>query len=483
MSGKRPRPDDSSGSDSEPNLTSLDIPMDSDRPAAADLRSSPTTAPGTDLRPSSDHARTTDPRPSTGPARNSNPGSNSTGSVPAVEPFLHPGGSYLVIKPEDEAVSFRKINVFWPTKYLRTICGGTGLEIETPANGSLIVKTQTRAQTKALLKCTSFCEKAVTVSLHPSRNTTKGTIFAPELRFMSEDEILDGLRVEGVSHVRRLTTFRDGQRRDTSLLVITFDTTNLPDTLLAGHIRYQVRVFIPNPLRCFTCQRFGHSSKFCKQAPRCQKCGEAPHGDAACSAPVKCLSCNSTEHNTSSNQCPIWKREKEICAVKVTNGVTYQQARRTVEEKNTTPGNKTYAQASKPQTTTSETQTDPISQLPPLKLLSSRITDPTQSTQTSTSTDTSDLTTCHTEPQPSTDASSPQATARPGAWQTVRGRGRAGPAGPSLPATTPPHPHSPQRGRTERQARPAVRVALGKNRSQSQSIGRYPPRGGNSPHT
>ena len=137
---------------------------------------------------------------------------------------------------------------------------------------SSFVPTQTRAQTKTLLKCTSFCEKAVTVSLHPSRNSTKGTIFAPEMRFMSEEEILDGLMCEGVSHVRRLTTFRDGQRKDTSLLVITFETTKLPDSLLAGHIRYPVRVFIPNPLRCFNCQRYGHSNKFCKQAPRCQKC-------------------------------------------------------------------------------------------------------------------------------------------------------------------------------------------------------------------
>ena len=101
------------------------------------------------------------------------------------------------------------------------------MEIETPANGSLLVRTESRAQTKKLLACTTFCEKAVTVSLHPSRNGTKGTIFAPEMRFMSEEDILDGLRTEGVSNVRRLTAFRDDQRRDTNLLVLTFETTTL----------------------------------------------------------------------------------------------------------------------------------------------------------------------------------------------------------------------------------------------------------------
>ena len=476
MSGKRPRPDDSSGSDSEPNLTSLDIPIDSDRPAAADLRSSPTTAPGTDLRPSSDHARTTDPRSPTGTARNTDPGLNSTSSVPTVEPFLHPGGSYVVIKPKDEGVSFRRINVFWPKKYLRTICGATDLEIETPANGSLIVRTQTRTQTKALLKCSSFCEKPVTVSLHPSRNSTKGTIFAPEMRFMSEVEILEGLKVEGVSHVRRLTTFRDGQRRDTSLLVLTFETTNLPDTVLAGYIRYSVRVFVPNPLRCFNCQKFGHSSKFCKQAARCPKCGEAPHEGSPCSAPVKCLSCDASDHTTNSTQCPVWKREKEICSVKVTSGVSYQQARRTVENSSSDPTKKTYAKAAQTQTATVETQTDPIPQLPPLTLLRPAATEPAVGTQTP-ALSAPGPSTEQTVRRPSADPPRPQATNRTGEWQTVRGRSKVKPAGTGQPVTPEPCPPPSTRGRP---ARPAVCVALG--RSRSQSIGRYPPNGGNTNH-
>ena len=34
------------------------------------------------------------------------------------ERTLDPMGSYVVIKPEDQAFSFRKINVFWPSKQL-----------------------------------------------------------------------------------------------------------------------------------------------------------------------------------------------------------------------------------------------------------------------------------------------------------------------------------------------------------------------------
>ena len=286
---------------------------------------------------------------------------------------------------------------------------------------------------------------------------------------------MDGLKPEGISHVRRLTTFRDGQRKDTSLLVLTFETTALPDTLLAGHIRYKVNVFIPNPLRCFNCQRFGHSSKFCRQTPRCQKCGAAPHEGTPCSAPIKCLSCDATDHTTNSNQCPVWKTEKEICAVRATTGVSYPQARRTVEERMPSPSSKTYAQKTKTQTATSQTQTDPISQLPPLALLKPVATESTACTQTPTEQPTPPAPKQVNTPRTNPVTQTPQTSTHPGGWQTVRSK-HTRPTGTGHPH---PHPQSPARGRPERQSRPAVRVAMGKNRSQS--VGRYPPVvGGNS---
>ena len=251
---------------------------------ASDLRSTSDPARHSDPRSSTDLARSHDPRPSTDHSRSSDPRTNLD-NAPAcdsvdrapLEPYLPLHGSFLVIKPCDDDVSFRKMNVFWPRKQIAAITGSMDLAIEAPANGSLIVKTNSRKETKPLLKTTTFCGKKVTVSLHQSRNSSKGTIFAPELRHMSEDEILSELRGDGVTHIRRLTTFRDGQRRDTSLLVLTFDTTTLPEKITIGWVRKDVRVFIPNPLRCFKCQRFGHGSSTCRQSARCQKCGEAPH--------------------------------------------------------------------------------------------------------------------------------------------------------------------------------------------------------------
>lgn len=487
MSGKRRRTDQLSDSDSDSNLAdSPDRAMDSDLPAA-DPGLSVTSDPGSNHGSSLTTARYSRPDMTAASATDPNP-SMAGPSDSSSELYLPSSGSYLIIKPKDENVSFRKVNIFWPSKYLGMICGNGTLHMESPANGTLIVKTETRAQTKALLKCTRFCEKDVTISLHQARNTTKGTIFAPEMRYMSEDEILEGLRPEGVSHVRRLTTFRDGQRRDTSLLAITFNTTKLPDTLLAGHIRYEVRVFIPNPLRCFQCQRFGHSSKFCKQDARCHKCGAAPHEGSPCSAPMKCLNCNATDHATNSTQCPTWKEEKSICEIKAKTGISYPEARRRVKAEQATPvPGKSYAKAASVQTTSISTQTEPLPALPPLQVLKPLLT--TTAATMTTNQESMDAmteelgTVPDSQPDFASVASSqrigppcPPPTSRSGDWQTARGRVKVKPAGTGQPVSSEPRPPSNTRGRPTQQLPPAVCVALG--RSRSQSTGRYPPVGG-----
>ena len=257
--------------------------------------------------------------------------------------------------------------------------------------------------------------KPVTVSLHESRNSSKGTIFAPELRFMSEEELLDEMRVDGITHVRRITTFRDGERKDTSLLVLTFNSPRLPLKLTTGYLSFDVNVFVPNPLRCFLCQRFGHAKDKCKQTPRCRSCGQTPHEGSECTAPKKCVTCESTEHSTSSKECPVWKKEKRVCEVKVHRNVSYPEARKIVEAE--MPSQKSYASAAAKETVSSSAQTDPIPQLEPLKLLP-----PVQPAARSSEAQTAQVTTASTVTSQSQARSQPQKTSHVTPRSSSRGR-------------------------------------------------------------
>ncbi|GFU92237.1 hypothetical protein TNCV_1509621 [Trichonephila clavipes] len=67
-----------------------------------------------------------------------------------------------------------------------------------------------------------------------------------------------------------------------------------------AYIRCPVRPYIPNPLRCFQCQRYGHSKNVCRGQPTCPRCGESDHDSADCKNKEQCLNCkdNSSDSST-----------------------------------------------------------------------------------------------------------------------------------------------------------------------------------------
>ncbi|KAL0153030.1 hypothetical protein M9458_051629, partial [Cirrhinus mrigala] len=54
--------------------------------------------------------------------------------------------------------------------------------------------------------------------------------------------------------------------------MINFDQEKLPEKVYIGFMCYDVRLYIPPPIRCFKCQRYGHVAAVCKGKQRCGKC-------------------------------------------------------------------------------------------------------------------------------------------------------------------------------------------------------------------
>ena len=98
----------------------------------------------------------------------------------------------------------------------------------------------------------------------------------------------------------------------------------------AAYLRCAVELFIPNPLRCFNCQLYGHGKNNCKKSTTCARCAQPDHSDIGCTLTEKCTNCNG-KHSSFSKDCPKWKVEKEIQRVKVTQGISFPEARRIVE--------------------------------------------------------------------------------------------------------------------------------------------------------
>ena len=78
------------------------------------------------------------------------------------------------------------------------------------------------------------------------------------LKHETEENITEYLKKQGVTACKRFTIKKDGNFIETNTLLLTFNTTTLPKSLKTIYRIIPVEVYIPNPLRCFNCQRFGH---------------------------------------------------------------------------------------------------------------------------------------------------------------------------------------------------------------------------------
>ena len=110
--------------------------------------------------------------------------------------------------------------------------------------------------------------------------------------------------------------------------------------------------YIPNPLRCYNCQKFGHHESKCLKPPVCKKCGGSgsDHVEHTCTNPINCINCQGN-HPADSRDCVVWKREREINQVKYSNNIPFPEARKIVQNQNKFPA-KSYAQATSANTDT-----------------------------------------------------------------------------------------------------------------------------------
>nr|KAG5705019.1 hypothetical protein BaRGS_022861 [Batillaria attramentaria] len=185
-------------------------------------------------------------------------------------------------------------------------------------SGDLLVECRRKAHSNSQLQLQKIGDYPVTVSPHRSLNSSRGVIRDEALADLGEAELIRTLKSQAVTHAK---VFKTGT------IILTFGQPTAPEKLWAGFYWVKVKAFIPLPLRCFKCQRFGHGQASCRNDPTCAKCGGKDHDDKDCGSSPACINCKGS-HPSFSKDCPKWKEECTIQRIRVEQKVSFPEARR-----------------------------------------------------------------------------------------------------------------------------------------------------------
>ena len=238
---------------------------------------------------------------------------------------------FIVLESLNPEEPLTKLSPFLVEKAIQGRFGSVK-KVSKMKSGALLVEASRPTQAKMILDTTILINTEVKATAHRSLNTSKGVIrdYGRDLYSMTESDILKELATQGVENVSQFILKKDGKEIKTNTWFLTFSTPVPPEKLRIGYYFVEVKRYIPNPLRCYQCQEFGHSKKFCKKQLKCWKCGREGHDGSECdSETLCCVNCKG-EHYSSSKTCPVWTLEKEIQRVKTEKSLPYGEARRLV---------------------------------------------------------------------------------------------------------------------------------------------------------
>jgi hypothetical protein len=233
---------------------------------------------------------------------------------------------HVILTSTTENIILTKLNPILLQIAIDNICGPVS-EVEYLRSGSLRIKTHTLEQVHTLLKLKVFtpAKTTITANVAWTKQLSLGKLYAPELRDITLNMILETLKPHGVVGIRRL--LNDPTRSSVPLFVLTFLGTTCPAKIKVGYCIYNIDKYYPNPTRCTNCCRYGHQTSNCNSSQICSRCAGKGHKHTSCTAPSpKCANCQGA-HEVIDRECPTFLREKQVCLMVADMGISPSEAR------------------------------------------------------------------------------------------------------------------------------------------------------------
>ena len=147
---------------------------------------------------------------------------------------------FLIIESTDPSRPLSKLSPYVIEKCISSIATSPK-SCQKLKSGALLVEMTNKVQVESLLK--QFFSIPSQCKPHASLNTFRGIIRRPDLAGVSIEDIIEGLADQHVTNARRIMVTRDGVKRETNTIILTFQTTIFPKTLKVGYLKVPVQTY------------------------------------------------------------------------------------------------------------------------------------------------------------------------------------------------------------------------------------------------
>lgn len=215
-------------------------------------------------------------------------------------------------------------------------------EINVIGRNRIKIDVQSASAANRIVNNSVFSENEL-ISYIPLHLTEKRGIIRGVDTSYSEAELAE--RIDSsipIKNVRRLYRHlkKDGQdvKVPRQMVVITFNTVEIPQFIYINKIRFEVNCYYSPVVQCYNCLRYGHTAKQCKSERKCQTCGtlsqnSSENGEINCSSNCSkfCIHCKSETHKTTDRSCPLFLKQKRIKECMAHLNISFTEAQKAVE--------------------------------------------------------------------------------------------------------------------------------------------------------
>ena len=240
---------------------------------------------------------------------------------------------YLVFKTETEVKAAKLENI------LLTTCATKEMSFRPINKKEWLVETTTKQQSEIYQSLNNIDGIEITVQRHDKLNSIEGTVILPPSNncdgLPEERLLLESLKLR-YPNVEGLKLYEIPSRKQAGgklrIARIKFEGHILPSDIKIEGQKRELLPYLPKPLQCKNCSKYGHTHNKCRNPSKCAFCGSEDHKTTwNCGSP-KCLNCGQN-HHARSKTCPFYIYNTELKLLISRSGMSILEAKLELKSK------------------------------------------------------------------------------------------------------------------------------------------------------